>query len=35
VCHHVYLHEARELRLDLPTSRTGAARPCADQGRTN
>jgi chorismate mutase len=31
--HHVYLHEAQELRLDLPSSRAGAAQPGADQGR--
>ncbi len=31
--HHVYLHEARELRLDLPSSHAGAASPRADQGR--
>ena len=34
-CHHVYLHEARELRLDLPSSRAAAALPGAEQGRTN
>ena len=32
--HHVYLHEARELRLDLPSA--GATpRSTADQGRTS
>ena len=33
--HHVYLHEARELRLDLPSSQRRSRTAGADQGRTH